>query len=192
MNQYSGKFVLRIPDRLHKELSELSRAQGLSLNQVCTNLLKKGLSVSDEEPEFIVFLNGIVDQLKDFFKGKLLGVVLFGSYATGLATSESDIDLLVVLDNSVPLIRSIYRWWDSKINWKGKIDVNPHFVHLPKDRQSATGIWFEVAQDGKIIYQKKDMVDRILLELNNYAKEGNIRKYISNGHSYWVRRHDEK
>ncbi len=39
---YSGKFTLRIPRSLHRELSEKAEAEGVSLNQYCTHLLSEG------------------------------------------------------------------------------------------------------------------------------------------------------
>lgn len=39
---YSGKFLMRVPKRLHAELAHSARAQGVSLNQYVLYLLAKG------------------------------------------------------------------------------------------------------------------------------------------------------
>lgn len=39
---YSGKFLMRVPKRLHSELVHAARAQGVSLNQYVLYLLTKG------------------------------------------------------------------------------------------------------------------------------------------------------
>lgn len=39
---YSGKFLMRVPRRLHAELSHAAKAQGVSLNQYVLYLLTKG------------------------------------------------------------------------------------------------------------------------------------------------------
>jgi len=44
---YSGKFTLRIPRSLHRELSEKAEAEGVSLNQYCTHLLTNGASENE-------------------------------------------------------------------------------------------------------------------------------------------------
>ncbi len=39
---YSGKFLMRVPKRLHSELAHAAKAQGVSLNQYVLYLLTKG------------------------------------------------------------------------------------------------------------------------------------------------------
>lgn len=41
LEKYSGQFKLRIPRSLHKELSEMSQREGISMNQYCLYLLSK-------------------------------------------------------------------------------------------------------------------------------------------------------
>jgi antitoxin HicB len=40
--EYSGKFNLRLPKSLHRELAESAKAEGVSLNQYVTMLLSRG------------------------------------------------------------------------------------------------------------------------------------------------------
>ena len=39
---YSGKFLMRVPKRLHAELAHAAKAQGVSLNQYVLYMLTKG------------------------------------------------------------------------------------------------------------------------------------------------------
>lgn len=41
LEDYSGQFKLRIPKSLHKQLSEHSKREGISMNQYCLYLLTK-------------------------------------------------------------------------------------------------------------------------------------------------------
>jgi predicted HicB family RNase H-like nuclease len=41
---YSGKFLMRVPKRLHAELARAAKGQGVSLNQYVLYLLTKGRS----------------------------------------------------------------------------------------------------------------------------------------------------
>lgn len=41
LNDYSGQFKLRIPKSLHKQLSEHSKMEGISMNQYCLYLLSR-------------------------------------------------------------------------------------------------------------------------------------------------------
>lgn len=40
-NEYSGQFKLRIPKSLHRQLSEHSKLEGISMNQYCLYLLSR-------------------------------------------------------------------------------------------------------------------------------------------------------
>jgi antitoxin HicB len=44
---YSGKFLMRVPKRLHSELAHAAKAQGVSLNQYVLYLLTKGHGARD-------------------------------------------------------------------------------------------------------------------------------------------------
>ena len=44
MEKYTGKFVVRIPRGLHRDLARVAKRQGVSLNQYVTSLLSTGVS----------------------------------------------------------------------------------------------------------------------------------------------------
>lgn len=44
IEEYSGKFNLRLPKSLHKDLANKAKAENVSLNQMATYLLAKGLN----------------------------------------------------------------------------------------------------------------------------------------------------
>jgi antitoxin HicB len=46
IKEYSGKFDVRLPRYLHRELAELAEAEGTSLNQLVVALLAKGIGRS--------------------------------------------------------------------------------------------------------------------------------------------------
>ncbi|MEN6314945.1 MAG: toxin-antitoxin system HicB family antitoxin [Clostridiaceae bacterium] len=51
LEDYSGQFKLRLPKSLHKELSEKSKQEGISMNQYCLYLLSKNIScISENKP----------------------------------------------------------------------------------------------------------------------------------------------
>ena len=41
MNEYSGQFKLRLPKSLHRQLTEHSKREGISMNQYCLYLLSR-------------------------------------------------------------------------------------------------------------------------------------------------------
>ncbi|MBU4484207.1 toxin-antitoxin system HicB family antitoxin [bacterium] len=191
MSRYSGKFVLRTSTDLHEKLSEEALARGVSLNQICIHYLE-GVKNRGDERLWYSFCIKIVEELKKHFKEKLVGVVVFGSQIDGYATEHSDVDLLIVLDKSLSINRSLYRWWDENISDGSGFEINPHFVSMPDDIKKTTGIWLEIAQNNEILFQKRCNMKTLMDKLNELIKNDHVRRYWSNGHPYWVWRDDEK
>ena len=50
-DNYSGKFLVRIPKELHKELSESAEAQGISLNQLVLYYLSKQAGLEEAKKQ---------------------------------------------------------------------------------------------------------------------------------------------
>jgi antitoxin HicB len=50
--EYSGKFVLRLPRSMHRQLSELAEAEGVSLNQLALAFLAEGMGKAELTEEF--------------------------------------------------------------------------------------------------------------------------------------------
>jgi antitoxin HicB len=61
IEDFSGKFVLRIPRSLHRSLDREARKQGVSLNQYILHLLSERHAVTKIE--------GVVEQMSPFFSG---------------------------------------------------------------------------------------------------------------------------
>lgn len=86
-----------------------------------------------------------------------LQVILFGSRARGEAGPDSDIDLLVVLDDAAPL---------DKLGWRSAFEARKDF-HLAVDIVPCRRRWFEdkrqvvgslahmAAEDGIVIYERR-------------------------------------
>lgn len=189
---YSGKFVIRVPRELHGLLAEMSRRRSMSLNRICNELISKGLSSAGEDAVLAGPLNKVAAQLKKKFRNKLVGVVLFGSSASGEATESSDVDLLVILEAGFPITRSLYAWWDDAIAWDREEELNPHFVGMPDASRRASSLWLEAAENSEIIFQREGAVDKIFNRLRQAIAKGGVRRYSSAGHPYWVWSEDEE
>ncbi|MDP2873100.1 MAG: toxin-antitoxin system HicB family antitoxin [Bacillota bacterium] len=49
--EYSGRFVVRVTPSLHKALARRARAEGVSLNHLCGELLAQGIGSGPAHPE---------------------------------------------------------------------------------------------------------------------------------------------
>jgi len=96
--------------------------------------------------------------------GALAGVIAFGSWARSELHDASDIDLLVVVDRTPELSRSLHRRWDEDpVIWEGR-RVEPHFVTLLESSAPVVGLWAEAAVDGIVLFARD-------LELAFYGAE---------------------
>jgi hypothetical protein len=185
MKSASGRFILRLPVHVHDALRNDAALKGLSLNSLCAKVLAEYIE-SKRDPGSIS--NGErpkwTDEIRDMFGGSLRGIVLFGSAARGESRENSDIDLLIVVGEEIPLSRRVYMDWDEKF---ADEKVSPHFVHLPRDLSAAGSIWLEASVDGMVLFEKEGIVSRFLGRLRGMIASGEARRSVVCGHSYWTK-----
>ncbi len=182
MSAKRDTLFLRVDANLSRKLKEQAAKAGLSINEYCSALMDQSLELkicsANEEH------GAIVHAAQLMFSDKLEGVVLFGSVARGDNTEESDLDILVVLERSVAINRSIYARWDASVEGIAK-NLSIHFVHLPLEVESQSGLWCEVALEGIVLYDRRLMVSKYLIKLRHEIIRGNYTSSYSHGHRYW-------
>lgn len=178
--------MLRIEPTLHATLREAASRAELSLNEYCARKLAGG-GLGSSGPGWRV-----VERASAVADGRLVGVIVYGSWARGDATSRSDVDVLVVVEDCLPVTRELYRRWDEEpVSWEdpgheeGK-RVEPHFVHLPPPGEIPSGTWAEVALDGIVLFDRGLTVSRRLVELRTTIMEGDLVRHEAHGQPYWV------
>lgn len=189
MDSYSGKFVLRLPEVLHRRLDREAIRKGVSLNRLCCDLLQDGLGRPREKSEDPYA--PLAALLRKKFGEDLLGVALFGSQVTGTATPESDFDFLIVLSSNVSLNRALYRWWDEAVVPVKGQEWNPQFVHLPASAYDAGGLWLDAALAHRHIWEKNGKVSAFFDKLRGLMNDDLVRRHHFQGQPYWVWRRGE-
>ena len=179
----SGRFLLRVDPALHALLKASARDLGLSLNDYCARKLTApvdGAALADDGA-------AVVRRAIDLYGPRLAGVVVFGSWARGEAGDTSDVDLLVVVERRVPLVRSLYAPWDAEpATWDGR-PVEVHLAHLPDPGQAPSSIWAEVALDGLVAFERGRRLSSCLAAVRREIAAGRFVRRVSQGQPYWVR-----
>jgi len=178
-SKYSGKFLLRVPPRLHRALAERADRAGTSLNRLCIDLLSTGVDSRDPESSLFAKLRGC-------FGPSLRAIVLFGSHARGSAMDTSDTDVLLVFAPETEISRALYRKWEDSPDAEGSPDLSLHCV-TPADPERAGGLWLEVALDGIVLWDADGATSRLLAALKRRIAEGRYVREKSHGHGYWKR-----
>jgi len=76
--EYSGKFMTRIPKYLHRRLAEKARREGVSLNQYVESILSAGIATQS-----------ILDEIKTGLDKISRQIPIYGVPATGYAVSQT-------------------------------------------------------------------------------------------------------
>jgi hypothetical protein len=176
----SGRFVLRMEPDLHRSLRRAAQEAGVSLNEHCLQKLRAPI----REPD--AGFSGIVEQASAAVGSSLRGVVLFGSVAREDDTPASDIDVLIVVSEDVPITRSLYDAWDRAYARGSRVRVEPHFVQLPPADGPLSGFWAEIAIDGIILFERGLELSRYLARVRRRILDGELVRRWAHGHSYWV------
>lgn len=178
----SGRFLLRVSPGLHGVLRRAAAEAGLSLNEYCARkLAAPGAAMEGPGAD-------VVARATEQFGEDLLGVLVFGSWARGDAVEQSDVDLLVVLDPRVAIVRGLYRTWDEttpELTWEGR-RLEVHFVRLPESGETTTGLWAEAALDGLVLFDRGFELSRRLIEVRRRIAAGAVQRHRVHGQHYWV------
>ena len=171
---------LRVTSELNSELKQKAAEASLSLNEYCVSALKENLSLTLEDDKF----SQVLQNAKKLFKNHLQALVIFGSWARGEQTAESDLDILIVLDQAVKISRELYTTWEEAVTLPPQYSI--HFSQLPND--SLSGFWCEIASDGIVIFDQQLKVSRSLVTLREKILSGRYLSRSSHGHRYWLER----
>ncbi|MDE2977522.1 MAG: nucleotidyltransferase domain-containing protein [Acidobacteriota bacterium] len=116
---------------------------------------------------------------------RLQAVLLHGSWVRGEATAASDVDVLIVVDESVELDRALYRLWDAEpMAWQGR-PVDGHFVRVPKE-ETFSGLWADAATHGQVLFDRDGSVSAHLLRVRQAIAESRLVRRVARGKPYWA------
>jgi hypothetical protein len=179
----NGKFILRVPPALHARLKNDARSAGCSLNEYCTEILESGspgMGMDD------AFARELIRRGKAILGETLVGIVVYGSWVRGEAGDASDIDVMLIADDSIKITRSLMTLWDEQPMAYEKRPVEAHFMAIPDPPQKFSGIWAEIAIDGIVLFERDFQVSRLLSIIRAEIASGRLQRRRSHGQNYWI------
>ncbi|KXB03067.1 hypothetical protein AKJ47_02900 [candidate division MSBL1 archaeon SCGC-AAA261G05] len=154
--------------------------------------LMKGMKIDlSRLPEHVravvrTYLRGILDR----FRERIISIVLYGSFCRGDYGPESDVDILLVIDE--------YEWSEdlgvegadelTYEIWKlrGEYHKVTPYPLTPEQANYHRPLYLDLTKDAVILYDKDEFIKRILDEVNAELVElGAERRTLPDGSWYW-------
>lgn len=125
----------------------------------------------------------IIDHCRRLYAERLSAVFVFGSYATGRANDESDLDLLVVVDSSSePRRHRAVSFGEPESS--DDIIISP-IVFTAEEVERLPSFLLTLADGYRTLYSRADDAERIVSRIHRWVQESGIEKVPHKGGYYW-------
>ncbi len=154
-----------------------------------------------KEP-YATLLNNMLKIMKEEFKDDLISVVVYGSVARGDNRNDSDVDLLIIMENlpkdsMLKRIRLFETKVEDKLNldeyWKMGyyISLSP-VLKTPEEAEKFSPLYLDMVYDAVILYDRNYFFTRILQKLRDRLKELGAERVRMGKKWYWVLKKDSR
>lgn len=123
---------------------------------------------------------GLITEGKELLHFNIVAALLFGSWAKGTETSESDIDLLIVADRINP---KRHRRGKEIVDIKHCLPTMLIDILLLTNKEALSNfknhnpLFLDIAEEGIIILDKDNFLKDLILETREYIKQKGIKRF---------------
>ena len=131
----------------------------------------------------------IVQAVERVYQHNLVSCAVFGSYARGVATPESDIDLLIIA-------RDLPRGRMNRVQQFIHVETDPMNVELspiiktPAEVEMGSPLFWDMTSDVIILYDENNFFRDYLIRLKQRLDKLGARKVIRGNAWYWILKED--
>lgn len=166
-------------------------------------LLTTGNKITGYRNRYYKLINNLFETVKDFYGEKLVSFAIFGSVARDTFRPDSDIDVLIIVEN-LPRGR-VKRVIDFEKNVEEKLDrefrelassgiypvISP-LIKTPEEVKLGSPVFIDMIQEVKILYDKDNFFKGYLNTLKKKLDELGAKKIFFKGGYYWLLKPDYK
>ncbi len=144
-------------------------------------------------------LKPFIDELRnktfEFYKDRLVSLVIFGSYVQGNVSLSSDLDLLIILKNA-PLknIERCREFWNNvedKIKAKTRLYVSS-WIRTGEEARIFSNLYIAIYESNIVLYDENVFFGNIIDKIREYFDQGLIERKILKGKIYWRVKNEQK
>lgn len=141
-----------------------------------------------------LILKDLKENIVNYYSDRLISLVVFGSFARGTATPESDVDLLLIVNGLHK--RKMKRIEEFIDNVEEKIEnvsnyISP-IIKTPEEISSGSPILLDMVIDSIILYDKGNFFKRTIEKLRERLEELGSKRVFKGNRWYWILKPDLK
>lgn len=165
--------------------------------------MKKAENIINYKKSYAVIIEKLQSYLIDFYRERLVSVVVFGSVGRDKFHPESDIDILIILTD-VPKNRSdrFFEYYNNvylrlerdilQLIKKGIcVSISP-VIKTREETEYGSPIFIEMTEECKILFDKENFFESILNNIRKKMAEYGSKKIPFKGKYYWLLKPDYK
>ncbi len=144
----------------------------------------------------------LLKEIKNFYKDRLVSVVLFGSVARETQRFDSDIDILIVAEN-LPKgrgkrIREFLQIEEKLEEHLRNLEKSGIYTYIspilktPEEVKAGSLLFLDFVEDAKILYDRGDFFKNRLEELKDKLKKWGAKRIWLGNAWYWILKPDLK
>ena len=142
-----------------------------------------------------MLLERLSEEIKVFYSGRLVSLVIFGSMGRGTATAESDIDLLIIATDlpsgrikRVSEFTAVENKLQHDLDELKKNRIYPCLspvIKTPNEVLSGSPLFFDMIYDSLILYDKERFFETFLAHLKERLDRLGARRIVQGDRWYW-------
>ena len=134
------------------------------------------------------------DRIVAYYGDRLVSIVIYGSIARGVATSQSDIDILLIVNGlHKRKLKRIDEFIDNvEAKLKGvELYISP-IIKIPEEASQGSPLFFDMVYESFILFDKDHFFHKIIERLRKRLEELGSKRVFKGNRWYWILKPDLK
>jgi len=131
-------------------------------------------------------ISELVEKIKNSYKNNLIAIVLFGSAARGDFSQSSDIDLLLILKDSIESKRKRILDFYEKIGFEFENHFLSPLILTQEELRDFLSFYVGILKDCKVLYDNANVVRELIEKIDKKKQKKEIIEKEFKGTTYWI------